>query len=389
VKTATTNSVLDAALSYLAAGISVIPIGLDGTKVPPWDVLPRVPDPEKPDSFKHSWKPYQERTATDDEVLKWWARPRPLGVALVCGRVSGGLECLDFDDKLTARRYLTELRRDEPGLFDRLSLEDTPAGAHVWYRCAEVGPNSKLALPSKRRYAKAGKKYKALIETRGEGGYAVVAGSPAEVHATGKPYRHVGGPRLTKVATIGPADRTVLLRLAMSYDHEDGPEPEPTGRAGELSPADDYDLRGEPFSDLLPDAHFSAPGRDEGKVRRPDKERGYSATVGYCRGGRGEPLLKVFTTSWPPFEGGKCYGRFHVLRLTKFGGDGAATMRALRERGFGALDWKPTRPAVGGGSEERISRLEWALAQAEERISRLEWALALAELRIGGGRGRA
>jgi hypothetical protein len=93
----------------------------------------------------------------------------------------------------------------------------------------------------------------------------------------------------------------------------------------------------------------------------------------------------VFTTNWPPFEGGKCYGRFHVLRLTRFGGDGAETMRELRRRGFGDASWKP-RDRPSPVEAERIGRLEWALAQAEERISRLEWALACAEQRMGAGR---
>lgn len=346
-----TNSVLEAALSYRSAGLSVIPIGLNGLKQPAFTVLPHAPDPERPGRVKATWQPYRHRLATGEELRRWFGTGRPCGIALICGAVSGGLECLDFDDGEIAQRFLETLRADNPGLYKRLSFEKTPCGVHVWYRCTATEGSRKLAWPSKREYRRLGRPFKALIETRGEGGYAIVAGSPREVHVLERPYRHIGGPPLTQLARLTTAERHCLFRLAASFDSSDVlmsvPRPIESGHAHGLSPADDYDLRGEPFSELLPDAVFSHPGRDEGKVRRPGKGYGSSATVGYCRGGRGEPLLKVFTSSWPPFEPGRCYGRFHVLRLTRFGGDGAATLRWLRERGFGTRPVNRPNRAIG------------------------------------------
>lgn len=351
-----TNPVFEAALGYRAAGLSVIPVGLDGLKRPAFAVLPRAPDPARSDGTKPSWKPYRERLATLDELRHWFGGGRPYGIALVCGTVSGGLECIDFDDRVAARVFLGAVRADAPALCERLSVEETPRGAHVWYRCAAAGASRKLARPSERECRHAGKPFQTLAETRGEGGYAIVAGSPIEVHQLRRPYRHASGPPLTRPSEIPPTERDYLLRLAASFDRGDTRPAAPRATGGRRtwygpSPADDYDLRGEPFSELLPCATFSHPGTDAGSARRPGKVRGWSATVGYCRGGRDEPLLKVFTSSWPPFEPGRCYGRFHVLRLTRFGGDGAATLRWLRERGFGSPSSTRRRAAgITGGS---------------------------------------
>jgi hypothetical protein len=339
VATATTNATYDAARALAAAGLSVIPVALDGTKAPAWAVLPRVPDPDRPDRMKPTWKPFQERIADRDELQRWFARS-PLGVAVVGGAVSGGAECLDLDNREVAAAFLGELRAEDPDLFAKLHREETPNGLHLWYRCGEVAGNTKLAEKPDGHDDRGRPKTKTLIETRGEGGYAVVAGSPDAVHSSGVPYRHVGGPPLTDLAELTVAERNLLLRLAMSFDrtderHKAGPA-DPRDDAGELSPADDYDTRGPSFDTLLPDATFQNPGRDKGNVRRPDKERGYSGTVGHCRGRRGEPLLKVFSTNWHPFEAGRCYGRFHVLRLTRFDKDGAECMRWLRSQGFGS-----------------------------------------------------
>lgn len=350
------NPTLAAARAYVGAGLSVIPVGLDGTKQPAWAALPRVPDPDNPDRFKGTWKPYQESTPTADEVTRWFGGRSPWAIAVVCGAVSGGVELIDLDAKDTAKAFLDEVNADYPGLLDRLSLEETPAGVHVWYKCRVIQGNTKLAQRPDGVDANGRPKVKTLIETRGEGGYAVVAGSPPAVHDLGKrglTYRHGGGPPLTGLQEVTPEERDYLFRTAMSFDRSDErhrPNFKPPADAG-LSPADDFDRRGPAFSDLLPDATFSRPGRDEGNVRRPDKERGNSGTVGHCRGGRGEPLLKVFSSNWPPFEPGKVYGKFHALRLTKFGGDGRACTIWLRSQGYG--DPLPPKsnagPTAGGG----------------------------------------
>src|SRR5262245_54889232 len=71
---------LQAALVYLASGLSVIPIRADGTKAP------AVP-----------WQVYQARLPTGSELHDWFGNGSGWGVGVVGGAVSGALEHLDFD----------------------------------------------------------------------------------------------------------------------------------------------------------------------------------------------------------------------------------------------------------------------------------------------------
>lgn len=358
------TSVLEMARGYRAARLSVIPVALDGTKQPAFDALPRVADPERPDRTKASWKPFQTALASDDDLVRWFGRSRPYAIAVATGAVSGGAEVIDLDDKETAREFCALVRAEEPALYARLSLESTPRGVHVWYRTDVREGNRVLAGRPDGFDPKGRPKVKKTIETRGEGGYAVVAGSPLAAHELGTAYEHAGGPPLTALERITDGDRDYLFRLAMSFDRTDQPgptahEPQRHRDGGTLSPGDDFDLRGEPFSQLIPDAVFSDTTKDEGRVRRPGKERGNSATVGYCRGPRGEPLLRVFTSNWAPFEANRCYGRFQVLRLLRFGGDGAAATRHLRERGFGSPTAPGGSPGAGDPAPEAHASREW------------------------------
>src|SRR5580692_1656264 len=102
----TNPDTLQVARSYIEAGLSVIPIQLDGSKQPAFTVLPRVPDPRQEDRYKPTWEPFKERLAVDEEIDRWFAIKKPFGIALVCGPVSGGLECLDLDLREVSEQYI-------------------------------------------------------------------------------------------------------------------------------------------------------------------------------------------------------------------------------------------------------------------------------------------
>jgi hypothetical protein len=349
---AATSPQLGIARQYVSSGLSLIPILRDGSKAPDWDMLPRIPDPERADRFKPSWKPLQERLPTDDELQRWFGRGA-CGIAIVAGAASRGAECIDIDDEETGKQFRDELEADAPELLDLVTWIDTPSGgAHLWYRCEEISGNVNLAYPAEKVPTKKNPQgeWKALIQTRGEGGYALAPGSPADCHKLKKEYRRASGPFLTKMADITLPQRELLFRLAKSFNKRP-PDTKPVtqthqtnGTGGGLSPADDFDRRGPSFQELLAGtgAEFSSDEPDHGKVRRPDKEKGWSATIGYCRGAHKEPLMRVFTSSWSPFESDHCYGKYHVYRLLKHGGDGAKAMAQLRKEEYGDKNWKPT-----------------------------------------------
>ena len=103
---------IETAKSYLAAGLSVLP-AVKARKCP----------------FVGKWKTWQERLPTPVEVSAWFANPHD-AVCLVCGKVSGNLEIIDFDHKGELFPKWAEAVPQE--LFDRLVIEQTPSGGfHV------------------------------------------------------------------------------------------------------------------------------------------------------------------------------------------------------------------------------------------------------------------
>jgi Bifunctional DNA primase/polymerase, N-terminal len=159
-------AVLRAALFYLGRGLSVIPVRADGTKRP---ALP-------------SWARFQTERATAAEVTAWFQDGR-VGIAIICGRVSGGLVVLDFDGPEAWGEFRMAAVRRCPQCLDALDREPrvkTPGGGrHVYLRPDQVEGNEKLARLDGRA---------TFIETRGEGGYVLAPGSPAACHISGRVY---------------------------------------------------------------------------------------------------------------------------------------------------------------------------------------------------------
>jgi hypothetical protein len=155
---------LDHAERYRALGLSVIPVRPDGSKAPALD----------------SWREYQRRLPTGEELLRWFGGDSPCGIAVVCGRVSGGLEVLDFETDAAYREWAVLVEAEVPGLLDTLPRARTPRGGrHVYLRTPNPGGNRKLAR------AEDGT---TVIEVRGQGGYVLAPGSPSGCHPDGGVY---------------------------------------------------------------------------------------------------------------------------------------------------------------------------------------------------------
>lgn len=95
-------------------GLSVIPVKVDGSKRP---ALP-------------SWKELQERRPSREELQEWFSRS--IGIAVIAGQVSGGLEVIDFDQ---ASFFEPWFRMLPEKLRAKLCVVKTPKGYHVFYRC--------------------------------------------------------------------------------------------------------------------------------------------------------------------------------------------------------------------------------------------------------------
>jgi hypothetical protein len=352
VKPRSGNPTLDAALAYLRAGLSLIPIKRDGSKAPEGQLLPKEMDPDTGRGAA-SWNPFKERLPTEAEARRWFGGPRPPGIAVLGGKVSGGLELSDFDREAeTIFPQWRELVESEaPGLLARLCVVRTPRpGYHVRYRCTEVPipGNMDLAIDPVVK----GKERK-LIETRGEGGYGLAPGSPAECHELNATYEHVSGPALTNLETITAAEREVLIRCARSFNREAA-----AASAGASRPGDDYNRRGPDWAEIL--VGWTVARTMAGGVRywtRPAKTKGWSATTGVSKGPDGVEFFNCFSSNAHPFEGANgvkscsCYTKFAAYTLLHHGGDYKAAVKELARQGYGDQAHKANgRPKPAGES---------------------------------------
>ncbi len=205
------------ALAAYDIGLCVVPPKEDGSKQPLVDYV------EYDGQQKWTWKHWQEHRPDQEKVEGWYANGRT-GLGYICGAISKNLELFEFDDGTVYDEFKVIAHASGLGeLVDRIEagyLERTPnGGIHWFYRCTLIEGNTELARRPKRpeEMQHATDKVKVLIETRGEGGYAVVAPSNGKVHPTGRAYHLIqGGP--STIVTITPDERESLWELARTFD---------------------------------------------------------------------------------------------------------------------------------------------------------------------------
>src|SRR5688572_9835421 len=187
-------------------------------------------------------------------VINQWINSPGFGIGIVCGAISGNLEMLELEGRACSGDVLDQIIEacGEDATFLQLLqngyCEWTPSGGlHFLYRIAdhEAPGNTKVARrPATEEEIAADmaatglpiekiNKVKVLAETRGEGGYVVVAPSCGTVHATGDSWS-VGAGQIGVIPTITWEQRQTLV--AAMYDVLDE-MPEPVAPAPRPSPA--------------------------------------------------------------------------------------------------------------------------------------------------------
>jgi Bifunctional DNA primase/polymerase, N-terminal len=307
------------ALRLHAAGMSVLPVRADGSKQPALS----------------SWREFQASQSSRSAVECWFRKGRD-GVGVVPGAASGNLESVDFDDLATFDAYLAltsaagldHLVRAVTGGYSEL----TPRGVHLFYRCDQIGGNAKLASRPE-----GPDKFKTLVETRGRGGFVIVAPSGGRTHPSGLPYRVAAG-SVETIATISADERTELLTLARSLDEMPlRPPIQPHGRNRHSAvpgrrPGDRFNARTSWAEVLEPYGWTHLYDRGEISYwRRPGKDHGLSATTNAT----GRDSLIVFSTSTPFEPCPSSYDRFGARAVLEFNGNLHSAANALRKRGIG------------------------------------------------------
>ena len=304
---------IEIARNYLQAGLAVLP----ADKVRKCPVL-------------SGWKRYQEQLPSDSEVHAWFSNHHN-ALCIVCGKVSGNLEVIDFDNQ--GELFPAWSEKIPSDLKEKLVIEKTPSGGyHVAYRCNdEVCGNIKLAQGEREG------KLTTLIETRGNGGLILCA--------PGDGYELIQGD-YAQLSVLTVEEREILLNAAWRFDEKpmtgSTAESAPPASAAEedfsdcssgsfaLRPGDDYDARGDVREILIKHGWTSLGFRgDREDWKRPGKEgNGISATLqnGY---------FYVFSTNAAPFKANQGYAPHRVYALLEHNGDFTAAANALMEEGYG------------------------------------------------------
>ena len=334
------KAVVEAVRKAFELGISVVPVAEDGSK--------------RPDL--RSWSVYQTRAPVRRELNEWFGGTNRTGCGWITGNVSGPMECLDFDSKQAFERF-GDLAQDLiPSVWERLCsyVERTPNGQHLFWRCEVVEGSLKLA------HDKLGK---AVIETRGEGGFVVVAPSYGAVHPLGSAYTATGA--VEDIPTLTVEERSSVLALARSMD--EGPRlpvVEPTyvttGVSEGERPGDAFQQRSSWSEVLEPHGWVLVKRRgDETYWRRPGaKTLGVDATTNY----QGSDLLYVFSTNAAPFETSRGYNRFGAYGLLTHGGDYSKAAATLAREGYAVQTAEPPQ-APPAATEESSTPVNVATAR--------------------------
>lgn len=176
-------------LTLLDLGISFIPVGRNKRPL-------------------LKWEEFQHRLPTKPEAYTWFKR-NSYQIAIVCGKISGGLTVLDFDD--LSDEYLLKWC-EQPYTYTMVGIlpfVQTGNGTHVYFRSAlEIG-NKKLARKEENG------KILNLIETRGEGGYAIC---PPSLHPSGKRYQFIGDLTFTDIPQLSEKEAKRLIETAEMFN---------------------------------------------------------------------------------------------------------------------------------------------------------------------------
>ncbi|MFA5833957.1 MAG: VapE domain-containing protein [Bacteroidota bacterium] len=337
----------NAAIAYAAAGLSVLPLEL----------------PEKKPSGIASWIPLQQTIASSEEIRRWYMRPN-IQVGIICGKISNGLELLDFDEKYNIEnmslflRFSSIVESLSPGLIDKLVLEKSISnGFHLVYKSNVIERNQKLAmrLPTleeiespKTAGIKAGPK--TLIETRGEGGYFMCAPSIG--------YKIIHG-SFENIPIITKEERDILLNTARSFNEvlkEEDIINAPINLDGfDKRPGDDFNIRGDIKPVLRKNGWKSVGKNDRGEYwRRPGKTIGVSALL--ISGKKDEiPLFAVYSTNAHPLEANKYHTPFSIFTQLGHGGDYQKAAAALASEGFGSTTISKAEEHLSNRYEFRLN----------------------------------
>jgi hypothetical protein len=259
-----------------------------------------------------------------------------IGIGIVCGKVSGGVECIDIDSKydLTGNlfdNYKNLINEIDKNLLKKLVVQSTPSGGyHFVYRCETIEGNKKLANRHTTEAEKADNpkdKIRVLIETRGEGGYFMVAPSNG--------YKVIYGD-LNQISILSALERETLFVCARTlnevFEAATVNKTQQKTLLDNVSPFDDWNNRGDVLSFLEMEG-WVVKLRNGAKnlLLRPQGTGMWSADWN-----EEKRIFYVFTSS-SEFSQDRGYNATQVLAKLKFNDDFSECAKWLLKEGYGSF----------------------------------------------------
>lgn len=279
------------------------------------------------------------------------------GIAIIAGEVSGNLICIDVDLKYDLSGDLMTRLKDRlleviPDFFDRVVLQQTRTGGfHLIFRVdcdAKVGGNKKLAMRNttdaeldddRANNPKLKKSERVLIETRGEGGYFLIAPTPG-YKIIKNDLGSIGVFSAEELDAVFATCRSLseLIVPDVVYDVQEKKITQQNASNG-VSPWDDYNQRTDGIA-LLESYGWKVTGNINPttlKLQRPGKSVVGEHSAYYHTD---NDRMVVFSTS-TPFETEKvAYSPFGIYAVYEHNGDIKQALEMLRDNGFGSNGYK-------------------------------------------------
>jgi hypothetical protein len=365
------HELLAAARAWYDAGFAVIPCHEDGSKRP-----------------FGPWRQYQTQRPDWQTVREWLESGRFTGIGALMGEASRNTEMIELEGPLDAaiQRLERVMERARQQGFAELNMADLLAriargcseqsaggGLHLFIRVTD-GPakaNTKLA------HAGQGPDRKVIAETRGEGGFVVVAPTTARNgHEPGTAYLFLRGSSPAGVVDVTSEERDLIhLLITLALDEPDTASRITSSSTGASSTEpgafDEYRQR-TTWRDILAPAGWregftDADGRTHWTRPGGQSFEGTSATT--LEDG---PLYVFSTNAGLPTEQG--LSKATVYALLHHDGDLSAAGKALVEEGFGqASTVLPPWEASLDPDATDDEREEAKTSYIRERLPILDW----------------
>ena len=321
------NPLLHAARAWFDAGFAVVPSHEDGGKRP-----------------YGRWKGFQSERMGWDELEALLATERYTGIGVLTGRASGDVEMLEIEGPpdLAVKRLAKVIAQANEfagigvrELLMRVNLgcveQSAGGGLHLFIRVSDgvaLG-NKRLAMVDT----------KVVAETRGEGGFVVVAPTPGRNgHPEGASYIFVNGGSPAKVVDVTTEERDMLhmlFSIALNVDDHPVLPAKEAAKASTyegLSAFDDYRERVS-WREILEPAGWTWSHSDAKRDYwvRPGKTKAEGISASTIDDG---PLVNFSSSVDMPLQVGLSKAAVHAH--LHHAGDLSSAARSLGDQGFGS-----------------------------------------------------